>query len=178
MHLEEKTVSSELAYQGRILKITKDTALLENGTEALREVVHHNGGVCVVPLTEQGEVLLVRQYRYPHHCTTLEVPAGKREQDEDILACGTRELHEEVGATADEMTYLGKLYPTPAYATEVIYMYLATGLHFSQQNLDADEFLDVVKLPLEEAIALVQRDEMPDAKTQIALMRAYLLQKK
>lgn len=177
MHLNEETRSSELIYQGKILHITKDIAMLENGTEAIREVVHHNGGVCVVPLTESGEGLMVEQYRYPQHCVTLEIPAGKLEQGEEPLQCGVRELKEEAAAEADEMIYLGKLYPTPAYDTEIIHMYLAKGLHFSAQDLDEDEFLDVRRIPLEKAVQMVLRDEIPDAKTQIALMKTYLTEK-
>ncbi len=175
MHLQETTLTSETVYQGRILRITKDTAQLENGSTALREVVHHGGGVGVVPLTDTGEVILVRQFRYPHHCATLEIPAGKLEAEESTLTCGTRELLEEAGATADSMESLGCLLATPAYDTEVIHLYLARGLHFTRQKLDEDEFLDVVRMPLRQAVELVLRDEIRDSKTQIALMKAWLL---
>ena len=87
MHLEEKTVSSESIYDGKIFKVTRDTALLENNTEAVREVVHHNGGVCVIPVTDSGEILMVRQYRYPHHKALLEIPAGKLEKNENHYEC-------------------------------------------------------------------------------------------
>ena len=177
-HLEEVQLASEQIYDGRVVHLTRDTVRLENGTEALREVIHHPGGACTVPLTEDGCVLMVRQYRYPHACETLELPAGKLEYGENPEVCARRELKEEAGAEADDFQCLGFLYPTPAYCKEVIYMYLARGLHFSQQHLDEDEFLDVVKLPLQEAVERVMRGEIPDAKTQIALLKtAYLLKK-
>lgn len=175
MHLKERKISSEMIYDGRILKVTKDTVRLENGDEALREVVHHPGGSCVVPLTEDGEVLMVRQFRYPHGSETLEIPAGKLEYGEDPMECGKRELLEEVGATADNIYPLGSLFPTPAYDKEVIYMYLAQGLHFSEQKLDEDEFLDVEKVPLQDAVKMVMRDKIPDAKTQIALLKTMMM---
>lgn len=174
-HLYEKKLSSELIYDGKILKLARDTAMLENGETAYREVVHHSGGVCVLPLDEEKNVLFVKQFRYPFATVLLEIPAGKREPGEDPLACGIRELSEEVGATAEEIIPLGKLYPTVAYDTEIIYMYLARGLSFHNQHLDADEFVDVVKIPLEEAYEMVMRDEIPDSKTQIAILKAWAI---
>lgn len=177
LHLKEEQLRSEEIYRGRILNVTRDTVLLENGIEALREVVHHPGGACVVPLTDDGQVLMVRQFRYPHHMETLEVPAGKLEYGEDPLTCAVRELKEEVGGEAAQLEPLGSLFPTPAYDEEVIYMYLARhigGLH--AQSLDADEFLDVVQMPLAEAVQMVMENRIHDAKTQIALLKtAFLL---
>ncbi|MBQ8514588.1 MAG: NUDIX hydrolase [Ruminococcus sp.] len=176
MHLDEKTMASELAYQAKIFRVTKDTAMLEDGAEVRRDVVHHSGGVCVVPLTDKNTVLMVRQYRYPMHEITLEVPAGKLEPGEDPSECGLRELREEAGRTCGEYTYLGKLYPTPAYDTEVIHMYLARKLSEpAQQQLDAGEFLDVTELPLSEAVQMVMDGKIPDAKTQIALLKTWIL---
>lgn len=177
-HLREERLRSEKIYRGRILDVSKDTVLLENGTEAIREVVHHPGGACVVPLTSDGCVLMVRQFRYPHHAETLEVPAGKLEYGEEPLQCAVRELKEEVGGEADVLEPLGSLYPTPAYDEEVIYMYLARQLKETHaQSLDEDEFLDVIRVPLGDAVQMVMDDRIKDAKTQIALLKtAFLLQ--
>ena len=177
-HLKEERLRSEEIYRGRILDVYKDTVLLENGTEAIREVVHHPGGACVVPLTSDGCVLMVRQFRYPHHTETLEVPAGKLEYGEEPLQCAVRELKEEVGGEAESLESLGSLFPTPAYDEEVIYMYLARQItETSTQSLDADEFLDVVRIPLTDAVQMVMENRIRDAKTQIALLKtAFLLQ--
>lgn len=175
MHLDEKTLESTLAFKGTILEIYKDTVLLENGKTALRDVVRHPGGVCVVALNENNEVYFVKQFRYPHKKALLEIPAGKLEWGEDHFECGKRELREETGFTADEFTYLGCLFPTPAYDSEVIHMYLAKGLHKAEQDLDEDEFLDVLTIPLDEAIKMVMNNEIEDAKTQLALLKASVL---
>lgn len=173
MHLEEKTISVEKTYDGKIIDVTREKVLLENESEAYREVVHHTGGVCILPINDKGEVLFVKQFRYPFKEVLLEIPAGKREKDEDPKECGIRELREEAGASSDNITYLGKLYPTVAYDTEIIYMYMARDLSFGEQDLDDDEFLDIVKIPLNKAFEMVINDEIPDAKTQIAILKAW-----
>lgn len=176
MHLNEITKSSDLVYQAKIFHVTKDTAELEDGKIVQRDVVHHSGGVCVVPLTERQTVLMVQQYRYPFHEVTLEIPAGKREPGEDPLECGLRELREEVGRTCKKYTELGYLYPTPAYDTEVIHMYLAEDLSAPmQQDLDAGEFLDVLELPLEEVVTMIMDGKIADAKTQLAILKTWAL---
>lgn len=175
MHLEEKTLSSELKFDGRIVKLFVDKAELENGEVVTREVVKHSGGVCVVPLDKDDNVLMVRQFRYPAHKVLLEIPAGKLEYGENPEECGLRELREETGCTCDEFTFLGRLIPTPAYDSEIIYMYLARGLHNGVQALDDDEFLDVEKIPLEKAVEMIMNNEIEDAKTQIALLKTKLL---
>lgn len=143
----------------------------------MREVVYHNGGVCILPLCENGDVLFVKQFRYPYKEEVLELPAGKLEKGEDPLESGKRELLEEVGATAQKITSLGKLYPSPGYCGEIISMFLAEGLSFSSQNLDEDEFLDVVRIPLEKAVEMVMSSEIPDSKTQTAILKTYLMKK-
>ncbi len=172
MHLQENTVSSDLIYEGPIFTITHDKAELENGRTAIRDVLHHNGGVCVIPVTENNEIFLVRQFRYPFHTVTREVPAGKLEKGEDHAECGRRELLEETGCTCSEYIYLGEMFPTPAYNTEITYMYLAKGLKFSSQNLDPDEFLDVERISLAEAVKQVMDGTIRDGKTQIAILKA------
>ena len=177
MHLDEKTISSETIYEGKIFTVTRDKALLENGTEAVREVVHHNGGVTVIPITENNEVLMVKQFRYPHGKVMLEIPAGKLEKGESHYDCGKRELLEETGCTCADYKSLGEIVPTPAYVSEVIHLYLARGLTFSKQSLDEDEFLDVEKVPLDKAYQMVLKGEITDSKTQIGILRAYIGEK-
>lgn len=175
MHLEEKTLTSEQKFDGKVVKLYVDTAELENGEVVNREVIRHPGGVCVLPLDENGNVLFVRQFRYPHQQVLLEIPAGKLEYGEKHYDCGLRELKEETGCTCDSYEYLGSLIPTPAYCGEVIHMYLARGLHYGEQKLDFDEFLDVTRIPLDKAVEMVMNNEIADSKTQIALLKAKIL---
>lgn len=177
MHLEEKTLESQQMFDGRVVKLFVDKAELENGDVVSREVIKHPGGVCVVPLDENGNVLFVKQYRYPHHQIMLEIPAGKLEWGESHHDCGLRELKEETGCTCDNYTYLGSLAPTPAYCSEVIHMYLAEGLHYGEQKLDEDEFLDVEKIPLEKAAEMIMNNEIADAKTQLAILKTLMIKK-
>lgn len=177
MHLDEKKLSSEQRFDGKIVKLFVDKVELEDGRTATREVIRHPGGVCVLPLDEDGNVLFVRQFRYPHGRVLLEIPAGKLEYGEKHYDCGLRELKEETGCTCDKYDYLGSLIPTPAYDSEVIHMYLARGLHAGEQRLDAGEFLDVERIPLEKAVEMVMNNEIEDSKTQIAILKTkFLLQ--
>lgn len=176
MNLQEKQLSSEYKFKGRVINLRQDTALLPNGNTATREVIEHPGGVCVAALTDEDELLFVKQWRYPYMEETLEIPAGKRDrQDEDPLECGKRELREETGAIAEKYINLFPLYPTPGYINEVIYCFLATGLTFGEQDTDEDEFLDVLRIPLEKAVEMVLSGEIKDAKTQIAVLKVKVL---
>ena len=160
MNLDEKQLSSEYIYKGKIIRLRRDTALLPNGNTAAREVIEHNGGVCVAALTDNDEVLFVKQFRYPYMETVTEIPAGKRDSaNEDPLACGKRELKEETGAEAQKFIPLGKLYPSPGYCGEIIWMYAATGLTFGEQHPDDDEFLCVERIPLEKAVEMIMSGE-------------------
>ena len=178
MELTEKKLGSELKYKGSVIDVYSDTVLLENGKEASRDVVRHPGGVCIVALTENNEVYLVKQFRYPHAKVLTEIPAGKLEWGEEHYDCGRRELKEETGCTADEFTYLGCLLPTPAYDSEVIHMYLAKGLHKDKQKLDEDEFLEAFTVPFDKAVEMVMNGELTDAKTQLAILKAAALLRK
>ena len=177
MYQNEKTISEKEIYKGRVVHLTCDEVELENGYKTLREVIHHPGGVCIVALDEDENVYFVKQFRYPFKTALMEIPAGKLEYGEDHLECGKRELKEEIGATAEKMTYLGCIYPTVAYDTEIIHMYMAEGLDFGEQHLDEGEFLDVTKMPLEEAYKMVMENKFPDAKTTAAILRTYLIKK-
>ncbi len=153
----------------------RDVALLPDGKEAFREVVEHPGGVSVAALTDNDEVLFVRQFRYPYSTEVLEIPAGKRDRGEEPIVCGKRELVEETGATASNFFSLGTLYPTPGYTDEVIYMYGATGLSFGEAKPDEDEFLTLEKIPLERAVEMVMDGSLPDAKTQTCILKLWHL---
>lgn len=173
LELEEKTVSSRLIFDGKVVHLYKDTVRLPNGKESVREYVRHVGAVCILPLTDEGEVLLERQYRYAVGEVLTEIPAGKLDApDEDPLSAAIRELREETGTTAREMIPLGDYYGSPAILGERIRMYLAKGLCFGETDFDEDEFLEVFRLPLEEAEAAVLRGEISDGKTQAAILRA------
>ena len=172
----EKTIDSARIYEGRILNLRRDTVELENGKTSTREVVEHNGGVAVIALDEDGTIFFVSQYRYPFADVLLELPAGKLEKGEDPAAAGRRELEEECGCTAQTFEPLGKLYPTCAYDTEIIHLFYAKNLHASQQRLDENEFLTVQKIPVEKAVAMVLDGEIPDAKTQLGILKFAALQ--
>ncbi len=174
MHLDEKTLSSEQKFDGKIVKLYVDSVELEDGKKSFREVIKHPGGVCVLPLDEEENVLFVKQFRYPHQKVLLEIPAGKLEYGENHAECGLRELKEETGCTCDRYEYLGSLIPTPAYCGEVIHMYLARGLHYGEQKLDSGEFLDIEKIPLNRAVEMIMNNEIEDSKTQIAVLKTRL----
>ena len=176
MDLKETKVSREEIFTGHIVHLVRDSITLPNGAPATREVCLHNGAVCVVPLTDDGHIIMERQFRYPHDEVIWEIPAGKLDSpDEDILEAAKRELREETGYMAEKYIDLGMLYPSPAILSEKIGMYLATGLHKGEQELDEDEFLDVVKVPFDDVVKMIMENKIPDAKTQTAVLKAKLL---
>ena len=178
MNLEEKQLTSEYIYNGKIIKLRRDTALLPNGKTSTREYTVHHGAVCILPLLENGDVLLERQFRYAMSEVLTEIPAGKLDYiGEDPHEAALRELREETGAVASELIPLGPFYPTCAYSTEVIHMFLARGLTFGERDLDEDEFLNVFRLPLRELVEKVLNGEIPDAKTQAAALRVWCMLK-
>ena len=174
-NLEEIMVASEEIFDSHVVHLFKDTVELPNGKLATRETVRHIGAVAVVPLTDDGKVIVERQFRYPLGCVITEIPAGKLDsKDEDRLSAAKRELQEETGYTAEEWIDLGDYYPAAAYTDERISLYLAKGLKQGDRNLDEDEFLDVVAVDLEELVEDVLNGTITDGKTQAALLKAYL----
>ncbi|MBO5745755.1 MAG: NUDIX hydrolase [Clostridia bacterium] len=171
MNLEEKTLREEYKFKGRILNTRVDDVLLPDGSESKREVVEHNGGVTVVALTDNDEVYLVKQFRYPYKQVIYEIPAGKRDGNEDPMQGALRELKEETGTTADTVIPLGELYPSPGYCGEIIYMFAAKGLHEGYNKLDNGEFLEAEKFPLETVVDMILSGEIKDAKTQTAVLK-------
>lgn len=178
MDFEEKMISSREIFDGRVIRVCEDIVRLPNGGEGVREIVHHRGAVCILPLDGDGNVICVRQFRYAHGESMLEIPAGKLEkEDSDPREAALRELSEETGASCQKLEYLGKLYTSPAIFDEVIHMYMATGLTFGETHPDEDEFLRIEKIPLSELKDMVMRGEIPDSKTQACVLRAYIMQK-
>ena len=174
--LKEQWVSTEDIFKGVILDVKRDTVALPNGHRTTREIIRHVGAVCVIPVTDDGRVVVERQYRYPIDRVITEIPAGKLDsKEEDRLHAAKRELYEETGVTADRWTDMGLYYGTPAYSDETITMYLAQGLHAGEQHLDDDEFLNVETVPLQELVEDVLSGKIPDGKTQIAVLKAHML---
>lgn len=172
MQLEEKFIKREQIYKGRVLDVVVDTVTLPNGKEATREFCLHVGAVAILPLLSDGTVIMERQYRYAHDGVILEIPAGKLNSgDEDKLEAAKRELREETGAVASKWTDLGTLIPTPAIVSEKIQLFLAEDISFTETELDEDEFIDVVHIPLSELYEMVMRGEIPDAKTQVCVLK-------
>ncbi|XAH22228.1 NUDIX hydrolase [Xylophilus sp. GW821-FHT01B05] len=164
-HLTESLLDRESLFEGRFLKARRDTVRLPDGGSATREYVVHPGAVVVVPLLDDGRVVLERQFRYPIGQVMVEFPAGKLDAGEDPFACGRRELLEETGYTAREWARAGAMHLAIAYSTEIIHIYFARGLVAGKQALDAGEFLDVFAATPEELLQWCRDGRVTDAKT-------------
>ncbi len=167
----EKRLSGDVRFTGRIFTVTVDDVELEDGTQSKREIVHHHGGACILPLFDNGDICLVRQFRYAFGKELWEIPAGKLEIGEDPFEAARRELTEECGLTADTYIDLGEMYPTVGYCSEIIYMWAATGLHKADMHLDAGEFLTPQRVPLDEAYRMVMSGEIRDGKTVAGILK-------
>ena len=192
MDLTERTIESKTMFQGRIITVLLDTAGLPDGGTAQREVVLHPGGVAVLPLDEKGNVTLVQQYRYPFHQIILELPAGKlekgstplengkrelKEETEPHETAARRELSEETGLEAEELTYLGCLLASPGFCNERLHLYLARGLSRAESHPDDDEFLNVVTMPFDRLLEQVMDGTIEDAKTVAGVLKTKVLLK-
>ena len=174
--LREIRIDSEEIFNGLIMDVKRDRVRLPNGNQSVRELLRHVGAVCVVPVTDDGRVVVERQYRYPIDQVITEIPAGKLDSpDEDRLSAAQRELREETGFTADRWTDMGLYYPAAAYSDEKITMYLAQGLHKGEQHLDEGEFLNVETVPIAELVEDILSGKITDGKTQAAVLKASML---
>ena len=167
----EQTQEVQGIFSGRIIDVHNDKVMLVDGDIADREVVDHPGGVGIIGLTDENEILLVRQFRYPYKETIYEIPAGKLEKGEDPRQAGIREFSEECGAKAEVFESLGEIYPSPGYCGEIIRLFYAKGISYGEQHLDDDEFLDVIKMPIKEVITKIMTNEIKDAKTIAAVFK-------
>lgn len=168
----ETVLASERVYEGRILNLRVDEIRTPTGVEALREIVENGGAVAMVALDDQQRVVLVKQYRHAVRGLVIEIPAGKLDGDEDPLEGAQRELREETGFRAGRFERLGSFYPSPAWSTELIYLYLATDLTPGPMHLDADEAIELLYVPLAEAIVMIRSGAISDGKTIAALLLA------
>ncbi len=177
MNLEEKKISGEIIYNGKILTLIKDKVLCPNGNTSFREVVLHNGGAAILCITKDNLVYLVKQFRYPYNEVMYEIPAGKLELNENPYDAALREFEEETGNKAKRLIDLGCIYPSCGYTSEKIYLFLANDFTISKQNLDSDETLEVVLMPLDKVEEMVLNGEIKDSKAICALYRYNLLKK-
>lgn len=179
MKLFEKTLNVQPIFDGRIIHVHVDDVELENGTTTKREVVDHPGGVSVAILTENNELIFVRQFRYPYKKVLLELPAGKLEPGEDPFEAMKREQMEETGTQGENYISLGEVYPTGGYCGEIIRLWACRAVGQQHElHLDEDEFLDTELIPLDKAVEMVCNNEIPDAKTQIGILKTAQLVKK
>lgn len=170
MDLTEKTLSSQMIHRGKIVNLRVDSVELPNGKIGTREVVEHAGAVAVVPITENGEIIMVRQYRYPVEEILWEIPAGKLDQGETPEHCVRRELLEETGAIAANIYKIFSFYSSPGFSNEVLHIYGAENLTYQEQKLDEDEFVEVERVPLERAVQMINEGRIKDAKTIVGIL--------
>ena len=169
---EEERISGEIVYAGNFIEVHHDVVRLPDGTQATRDYIRHPGAVAIVALTDEGHVVLERQYRYPLRRDLVEIPAGKLDPGEAHLETGKRELLEETGYSATQWTYLGRIHNAIGYSDEAIELWLATGLKKGEAQLDEGEFLEVFTLPFKEALAMATDGRISDVKTIVGLFWA------
>ncbi len=165
-------LQSETLYKGRAFTIRRDLLRTPDGRTTKFDIVVHHGSVVLIPIDDEGNLLFVRQYRHAAGEDLLELPAGTLNEGESPASCAQREIREETGMAADQLTHIGGFYLAPGYSTEFMHVYLATGLHPDPLEADADEFLSVEAIPLPQALRMAERGNVPDAKSLAALLLA------
>lgn len=179
MDYEEKTMKSEKIYKGKIVNLRIDTVELPDKKYSKREIVEHPGSVGIIPITNDGRIILVKQYRKPVEKNLLEIPAGKIEINEEPKETALRELHEETGFIANKLEYLFEFYTSPGFSNEKMYLFAANELIEEESEPEGDEYIEVLKIKIEDLINMVIRGEIIDSKTIIGILYAqsYLMQK-
>lgn len=172
MEFKEKTLDSQMMYDGRIIKVYKDNVELADGKKSFREVVIHSGGVVILAFKDEDTILLVKQYRYPIGETVLELPAGKLEKGEDPFEAAKRELEEETGYCANKWTDLGYINTSPGFSDEKLYLYLAKDLEYTHCHPDEGEIIQAFEYKYDDVLKMIDNGEINDAKTICGLMRA------
>lgn len=172
MQYEEKTVSTKHVYKGKFISLDSVEVVLPDGNRSTRDIVLHPGASVVVPVSGDNEIYMVRQYRKPIEKVTLELPAGKLDEGEDPKVCAERELKEETGIKAEKIEHMISIHSTPGFSTEVLHMYIATGLTEGVANSDEDEFVSCEKYKIDELVGMIMKNEISDAKTIIGILMA------
>ncbi|MCL4408131.1 MAG: NUDIX hydrolase [Thermotogae bacterium] len=172
MELSEKKINSSEKFNGKILHLYVDEVKLPNGHTSFREVVRHPGASAVIVRSNEGKIILERQYRYPINEVLWEIPAGKLDLGEDPINCAKRELMEETGITARRWEKLGHIYTTPGFSDEKIYLYFASEISNGKTHLDEDEFVEVEYFTIDEVELMIVNNEIVDSKTTVAFFRA------
>ena len=172
MKKEEKTIKSNLVFDGNVLHVFNDEIALEDGRKSTREIIHHNGGVCVLALVD-GKIPLVKQFRYAYKKEMFELPAGKLEKGEDSYTAGIRELEEETGLKTESLVDFGFMYPSPGYTDEIIHLYFTDKVTKTKMHLDFDENIDVYYFSLNEILEMIANNEINDAKTVFLVLKYY-----
>ncbi len=168
---EEKVTSKEI-FKGKILKLYFDQVRLPNNKIATREKIEHPGAVAIVPINKENEVILVRQYRYPVDKVLIEIPAGKLDGSEPPIECAKRELKEEVGVEGGNFIHLAQIFTSPGFSSEKMEIYLVQDFEEKENNLDDDEFLNIIKIKLKDCLDMIKKGEINDAKSIIGIMMA------
>ena len=166
----EETIESQSIYSGKILSLRRDTVKIRDGKVAIREIVEHGGAVGIIAFTDEGKIILVRQFRKATGRELIEIPAGTLERGEDPIKCASRELEEETGYVASEIRHIISFYLAPGYSTEIMHIFHASGLQKTRQKLEEDVAVELIDVELDEAISMVRRNEIEDAKTITSLL--------
>lgn len=172
MTFEEKTIGTEMLYEGSVLNLRKDQVTVKNGV-SFREIIEHNGGAVIAAVTNEGKMIMVKQYRKPAKRVVFEVPAGKIDPGEEPLATAKRELQEETGYTADNVQFITSFYPTVGYSEEQLYLFIAQGLTAGETSFDEHEAIDLEEVEITVLHDMVMRGEIHDAKSIIAILMVH-----